>query len=127
MTAAEQLGVPELTFHMMQYMPEVFIDRSAPFHVEMATLLTDFSIEKLAIEAFRGSAKSAYTSKGLLSYCPTMRAPDGSYLLDKAFVFTQSGGPGSLAFQWAEFMQSLVTGSTENQMLYQHDFGFRKG
>jgi len=125
MTPAESLGLTDLQFHMVQYMPEVFIDYSATFHAEMSKLLVDFSVEKLAIEAFRGSAKSAYMSKGLLSYCPTMRAPDGSYLLDKAFVFTQSGGPGSLAFQWMEFFKSLISGELDNQRLYQHDYGFK--
>lgn len=125
--AAKKLDMTELEFHMAQYMPEVFTAPSAPIHVEMDDLLINRSYRRVAIDAFRGSTKSTRMSKGYLSWLVTAIDDAGEYLSDKIYLFCRTGGPGSLAAQWMRFLQGLVTGQSENQLLYQHDFGVSRG
>lgn len=124
---AEKYGVNVLQYHMMRYMPEVFSKEASANHDPMSLLICDLSREKVAIEGHRGLAKSVFLSRGMASMIPTIRNADGSYRFDKLFVFTQSGGVGSLAVQWMAKFQDLVTGSHDGALVYQGDFGFRKG
>jgi hypothetical protein len=125
--AAKQLGMTELEFHMAQYMPEVFTAPSASIHAEMDDLLMNRSRLRVAIDAFRGSTKSTRMSKGYLSWLVTALDDAGDYLINKIYLFCRTGGPGSLSAQWMRFLQGLVTGQLECQLLYQHDFGVSRG
>ena len=116
-----------LEAHMVQYLPEVYTVKSAPYHAEMANCLTDWSQIGVAIDAHRGSTKSTRMSRGLLSYAVICRDETGAYRFNKVYLICRTGGPGSLSAQWMRHLQSLVTGTSPSQRLYQTDFGLKRG
>ena len=113
--------------HIVDYLPEVYTVKSAPYHAEMSELLADWSKIGVAIDAHRGSTKSTRMSRGLLSKAVVERDMTGAYRFNKCYLICRTGGPGSLAAQWMRLLQLMVTGSSTSQRLYQTDFGLSKG
>jgi hypothetical protein len=113
--------------HIVQYLPEVYTVKSAPYHAEMSELLADWKQIGVALDAHRGSTKSTRMSRGLLSYAVIARDETGGYQFNKVYLICRTGGPGSLAAQWMRLLQNMVTGTALSQLLYQADFGLTKG
>lgn len=106
-----------LEFFIATYLSHYLTEKSAPFHRQWYSALSDKSIQYLCIEAGRGSAKSfvasiAYT---LWELC------EGDY--PEIQTFSESGGTAGMSTKWMEKIKKELT---TNDVL-QFDYGVRPG
>lgn len=106
-----------LELFMAQYMPDVFTTDIAPVHRQMSSLFSNDNETRLAIDAFRGSAKSTYLSRGKLLHC----VAESKY--KKIYLIARTSGTKGLSTQWMRLLQKDIE---ENQLL-QFDYNLRRG
>lgn len=100
-----------------RYLPHYWICDVPPFHMEIYDALVDKSLERVAIEAGRGSAKSTIAS---IEY-PLYEICEGSE--PEIQTFSQSGGSTGLSTKW---MFKIRKELEENQLLV-YDYGIQRG
>ena len=106
-----------LEIFAMQYMGGYFTEKVPDFHREMYADLANHDIERLLIEAGRGSAKSTIAS---VIY-PLYEICEGDY--SEIQSFSQSGGTAGLSTKWMKKIKAEL----ENNLPLIADYGIKRG